>query len=112
MLLHLHIKPAALVPHDHPCTRKCVVHRAVDRFGISDFTDGLKGRGEIRWGGRLEFAAEVGPGDFVYFAPHVPHQEVNLDAAGTLDFVVVRSDNEKIVVGLDIEPVERPETLF
>jgi len=72
----------------------------------------VKGRGEIRWGGRLEFAAEVGPGDFVYFAPHVPHQEVNLDAAGTLDFVVVRSDNEKIVVGLDIVPVERPQTLF
>jgi uncharacterized RmlC-like cupin family protein len=72
----------------------------------------VKGRSEIRWGERLEFAAEVGPGDLVYFAPFIPHQEINLDADETLDFVVVRSDNEKIVVGLDIVPVEPPETLF
>jgi uncharacterized RmlC-like cupin family protein len=72
----------------------------------------VKGRSEIRWGERLEFAAEVGPGDFVYFAPFVPHQEINLDAGKTLDFVVVRSDNQKIAVGLDIAPVERPETVF
>ena len=72
----------------------------------------VKGRSEIRWGERLEFAAEVGPGDFVYFAPFVPHQEINLDAGKTLDFVVVRSDNETIAVGLDIAPVERPETVF
>jgi len=26
--------------------------------------------------------------------------------------VVVRSDNEKIVVNLDVVPVERPETVF
>ena len=72
----------------------------------------VKGRSEIRWGERLEFAAEVGPGDFVYFAPYVPHQELNLDAGETLDFVVVRSDNEGIVVKLDIVPVERPEMVF
>ncbi len=58
----------------------------------------VKGRSEIRWGERLEFAADVGPGDFVYFAPYVPHQELNPDDSETADFVVVRSDNEKIVV--------------
>ena len=47
-------------------------------------------------------------GDFVYFAPYVPHQELNI-ANETLDFVVVRSDKERIAVGLDIVPVERPE---
>ena len=72
----------------------------------------VKGRSEIRWGERLEFAAQVGPGDFVYFAPYVPHQEVNLDAGETLDFVVVRSDGERIAVNLDVVPVERPETVF
>jgi uncharacterized RmlC-like cupin family protein len=72
----------------------------------------VKGRSQIRWGEQLEFAAEVGPGDFVYFAPYVPHQELNLDAGETLDFVVVRSDNEKIAVGLDVVPVEQPETLY
>ena|SRR2546428_6022965 len=72
----------------------------------------VKGRSEIRWGERLEFAAEIGPGDFVYFAPYVPHQERNLDAGDTVDFLVVRSDNERIVVNLDIVPVEQAETVF
>ncbi len=72
----------------------------------------VKGRSEIRWGERLEFAAEVGPGDFVYFAPYVPHQEFNLDASEAVEFVVVRSDNERIVVNLDVVPVEQPETVF
>jgi uncharacterized RmlC-like cupin family protein len=72
----------------------------------------VRGRGQIRWGEQLEFAAEVGPGDFVYFAPYVPHQELNLDAGEALDFVVVRSDNEKILTSLDVAPVEHPETVF
>jgi uncharacterized RmlC-like cupin family protein len=72
----------------------------------------VRGRSEIRWGERLEFAAEVGPGDFVYFAPHVPHQEANLSASDTVDFVVVRSDNERIAVKLEVIPVEQPETTF
>jgi uncharacterized RmlC-like cupin family protein len=72
----------------------------------------VKGRSEIRWGEQLEFAAEVGPGDFVYFAPYVPHQELNLSDSESLDFVVVRSDNERIAVNLEITPVEQPETVF
>src|SRR5215469_18858271 len=31
-----------------------------------------EGRSRILWGEQLEFAAEVGPGDMVYFAPYVP----------------------------------------
>ena len=72
----------------------------------------IAGRTEIRWGDRLEFATEAGAGDFVYFAPHVPHQELNLSASETVEFLVVRSDNEKIVIKLDVSPVERPETVF
>src|SRR5215813_3040300 len=49
----------------------------------------VKGRGQIRWGERLEFAAEVSSGDFAYFPPYVPHEERNLDANATLDLVVV-----------------------
>jgi uncharacterized RmlC-like cupin family protein len=71
-----------------------------------------KGRSQIRWGERLEFAAEVGPGDFVYFAPYVPHQEANLHASEAVDFVVVRSDNERIVASLDVVPAEQPEMIF
>ena len=72
----------------------------------------VKGHTQIRWGERLEFVAAVGPGDFVYFAPYVPHQEANLDAGESVDFVVVRSDNEKIVVKLDAMPTEQPEAVF
>ena len=72
----------------------------------------VKGRSEIRLGERLDFAAEVGPGDFVYFAPFVPHQERNLSRTDTVDFVVVRSDNERIVVALDTVPVAEPETVL
>jgi uncharacterized RmlC-like cupin family protein len=71
----------------------------------------VRGHSEIRWGERLEFAADVGPGDFAYFAPHVPHQERNPSASEPVDFVVVRSDNERIVVPLDTAPVEQPETI-
>ena len=71
-----------------------------------------KGRSQILWGERLEFTTEVGPGDFVYFAPNVPHQEINLDHEQSVDFVVVRSDNSGIHVDLDIEPVAPSETVY
>ena len=71
-----------------------------------------KGRSQIRWGEQLEFTTEVGPGDFVYFAPNVPHQEINLDPGQPVDFVVVRSDNSGIRVDLDIEPSAEPETVY
>jgi len=72
----------------------------------------VKGESEIRWGERLEFAAEIGPGDFVYFVPYVPHQERNLSERETVEFVVVRSGNEGFVTKLDATPVEQPETVF
>jgi uncharacterized RmlC-like cupin family protein len=39
----------------------------------------------------------------------VPHQDINASSDETLECVLVRSDNEAIVVNLDIEPVERLE---
>ena len=69
----------------------------------------LKGRARMRWGERLEFTAEAGPGDFIYVPPFVPHQEINARADEVLECVLVRSDGESVVVNLDIEPVEKPE---
>ena len=69
----------------------------------------LKGRARMRWGERLEYVAEAGPGDFIFVPPYVPHQEINASADEPLECVVVRSDNEAVVVNLDIEPVEKPE---
>jgi len=67
----------------------------------------IRGRARMRWGEKLQFTAEAGPGDFIYIPPYVPHQEINASA----DEILVRSDNEAVVVNLDIEPAERPETV-
>jgi uncharacterized RmlC-like cupin family protein len=71
----------------------------------------VKGRARMRWGERLEFTAEAGPGDFIYVPPYVPHQEINASPTETLECVLVRSDGEAVAVNLDIEPVEAPENV-
>ena len=69
----------------------------------------MKGRARMRWGEHLEYVAEANPGDFIFIPPYVPHQEINASTDETLECVLVRSDNEAVVVNLDIEPVEKPE---
>lgn len=69
----------------------------------------VRGRARMRWGEELEFTAEAGPGDFIFVPPFVPHQEINASTDDELECVVIRSDNEAVVVNLDIEPVEEPE---
>ena len=58
-----------------------------------------------------EFIAEAGPGDFIYVPPYVPHQEINASETEPLECVLVRTDNEAVVINIDIEPVEKPETV-
>ena len=72
----------------------------------------VSGRARMRWGDRLEFMAEAGPGDFIYVPPFVPHQELNASADEPLTCVLVRSDQEPIVVNLDIPAVEEPEEVY
>jgi uncharacterized RmlC-like cupin family protein len=43
-----------------------------------------------------------------YTSPHVPHQEINASEDGLLSCVVVRSDQEPVVVNLDIVAVQDP----
>jgi uncharacterized RmlC-like cupin family protein len=69
----------------------------------------VRGRARMRWGDHLEFIAEAEPGDFIFVPPYVPHQEINASTDEPLECVLVRSDNEAVVVNLDIEPVEKPE---
>ena len=68
----------------------------------------VKGRARMRWGERLEFTAEAGPGDFIFVPPYVPHQEINALADEALECVLVRSDGQATVVNLDIEAAEVP----
>jgi len=70
----------------------------------------VSGHARMRWGDRLEFVADAFPGDFIYVPPYVPHQEINADPEHNLECVLVRSDNEAVVVNItDIAPIEPPE---
>ena len=71
----------------------------------------VRGKARMRWGDALEFTAEAGPGDFIFIPPFVPHQEINASTDEPLECVLVRSDNEAVVVNLDIDAVEQPETV-
>ncbi len=66
----------------------------------------VSGRARMRWGERLEFVAEAGPGDFIYVPPYVPHQEINASDDQPLSCVLVRSGQEPVVVNLDLPNVE------
>lgn len=68
----------------------------------------VSGRARMRWGEHLEFTAEAGPGDFIYVPPFVPHQEINADPSQPLCCVLVRSDQEAVVVNLDIPEADEP----
>ncbi len=71
----------------------------------------LRGRARMRWGDRLEYTAEAGPGDFIFVPPYVPHQEINALPNETLECVLVRSGQEPIVVNLDIPAADDPEMI-
>jgi uncharacterized RmlC-like cupin family protein len=66
----------------------------------------VSGRARMRWGERLEYVAEAGPGDFIYVPPYVPHQEINAEPAEPLSCVLARSGQEPVVVNLDLADVE------
>ncbi|KAK3075495.1 hypothetical protein LTR53_001112 [Teratosphaeriaceae sp. CCFEE 6253] len=94
--------------HIHPDAKTGVHHHG----HLESVIYVLKGRARMRWGEKLEFTAEAGPGDFIYVPPYVPHQEINALADEKLECVLMRSDSEAIAVNLpDVEPVEKPETV-
>ena len=66
----------------------------------------VRGRARMRWGERLEFVAEAGPGDFIFVPPYVPHQEINASTDDSLSCVLVRSGQEPVVVNLELPNVE------
>ena len=65
----------------------------------------VRGRARMRWGERLEYVAEAGPGDFIYIPPFVPHQEINALPDESLFCMLVRSDQEAVVVNLELDAV-------
>jgi uncharacterized RmlC-like cupin family protein len=59
----------------------------------------VSGRARMRWGDRLGFVSEAGPGDFIYVPPYVQHQEINANAEEQLSCVVIRSDPRSVRLG-------------
>ena len=72
----------------------------------------VRGVARMRWGERLEFVAEADAGDFIFVPPYVPHQEINRSSDTPLECVLVRSDNESVVVNLNIDAAERVEEVY
>jgi len=72
----------------------------------------VRGKARMRWGDKLEYVAEAAAGDFIFVPPYVPHQEINASADETLECVLVRSDNEAVVVNLEIEATEQPQAVY
>ncbi|MEM9530004.1 MAG: cupin domain-containing protein [Pseudomonadota bacterium] len=72
----------------------------------------VKGQARMRWGENLEYTATASAGDFIFVPPFVPHQEINASSDEPLQCVLVRNDQEPVVVNLDIDPVEAPEDVI
>ena len=87
-----------------PGARTGAHHHGALESGISV----VRGRARLRWGERLEFTAEAGPGGFVYVPPFVPHQEINALDDEPLECVLARSGQEAVVVNLDVDAVAEP----
>lgn len=60
----------------------------------------VSGQATIRWGTQMEHEAAVGPGDFIYVPPYVPHQEINASLDTPSEWVIVRNAQEPVVVNL------------
>ena len=71
----------------------------------------VKGKARMRWGEQLNSPPRPAR-RFHFVPPYVPHQEINASRDEVLECVLVRSDGEAVAINLDIEPVEKPETVL
>src|SRR5690348_9911132 len=68
----------------------------------------VKGKARMRWGDKLEYMAEAGPGDFIYVPPFVPHQGIKASPHAALECGLCRSGQGPGVVNLVLTPHEPP----
>ena len=67
----------------------------------------VSGHAKMRWGDRMQFEADVEPGDFIYVPPFAPHQEINPSPDTPSQWVIVRNSQEPIVVNLEPSDLEQ-----
>ncbi len=89
----------------HPGARTGAHHHG----GLESVIYVVRGLARMRWGRKLEFTAEAGPGGFIFVPPWVPHQEINARSDEPLECVVTRSGQDPVVVNLEIDDVAEPE---
>lgn len=68
----------------------------------------LSGETRIFFGDEYENHVDLGPGDFVYVPPKVPHVERNLNEDQPVEFVTVRTP-ANITINLDDDPELPPQ---
>jgi uncharacterized RmlC-like cupin family protein len=61
----------------------------------------ISGGATFRYGDRLQHTVEAGPGDYLYIAPNVIHQELNLSDSEAIDCIVIRDSQENLVINVD-----------
>jgi len=66
----------------------------------------VSGHAKMRWGDKMQYEADVEPGDFIYVPPFAPHQEINPSPDTPSQWVIVRNSQEPIVVNLEPSNVE------
>jgi uncharacterized RmlC-like cupin family protein len=60
----------------------------------------ISGRARFTWGDKLQYSAEVGPGDFLYVPPNEIHMEENLSDTEPVEMIVSRGCTEMLVVNV------------
>jgi len=97
---------AGTVNHPCPCQDRGAPSRALGKRDLR-----RQGACRMRWGDKLQFIAEAGPGDFIYVPPYFPPED-HASETEPLECVLVRSDNEAVAINIDITPVEKPEEVY
>ena len=57
----------------------------------------LKGRGKFLVGEGLKEVLEIGPGDFIYVPPGIPHQPINESLSEPIELIVARNSPVELV---------------
>lgn len=86
--------PGAAMPAHHHGPRECLVTV-------------VSGRMRVRWGPQLEHTALAAAGDCVMIPGWVPHQEMNASPEMTLRYLLVRDDQEPVMVLLELPAASR-----
>ena len=71
----------------------------------------VSGTALIRWGESLEYFCTAGPGDLLFVAAWVPHQEQNASATEALHCVLLAEAGELPTVPLDISAAAQAEEI-